>query len=229
MALSSSSRRVFRLLAVAGALGARLCRRDVRVHPGPRAGVRLLLTSRPAPAYGYGPRPYYYQEAPQAFQLGFDLEGVVPLNPPSVNGGPAAIGGGAAASKSASGEQFASRASASRRRSATAYDHLWAADNFDNSYGWSMNRVFAGARLGFGRRSCRPSTPISATAGARRDADCISTGQNGGLAFDVGGALDFRVAPHFGFGAHLEYSRRSRLSTDTPQWIALGGHANFLF
>ena len=177
-------------------------------------------------AYGYGPRPYYYQEAPYAFQLGVDVEGVVPLNPPSVNGGPAAIGGGAGF-KVRAGEELRFPGVRFTPEVGYAYDHLWAADNFDNSYDWSMNRLFAGARLGFGR-SIVPTLYAHIGYGWRQTDAAYVTGQNGGLAFDVGAALDFRLTPHFVLGAHLEYSQIA-LSTDTPQWIALGGHMNLLF
>ena len=151
MALSSSSRRIFRLLSVAGVSGAAFA--GVLFASSPAHAQGYVYYSRPAPpppAYGYGPRPYYYQEAPYAFQLGVDLEGVVPLNPPSVNGGPAAIGGGAGF-KVRAGEELRFPGVRFTPEVGYAYDHLWAADNFDNSYDWSMNRLFAGARLGFGR------------------------------------------------------------------------------
>jgi hypothetical protein len=47
--------------------------------------------------------------------------------------------------------------------------------------------------------------------------------QTGGLAFDVGCALDLRLAPRFTIGAHMEY-----VSIDAqpyvPEWLAFGAH-----
>lgn len=99
------SSRVFRVISVA-AVSAAAC------------GAVLLASSTAhaqrvyvyGPAYGppppprpyYAARPYYYQEPQNAFQLGFDVEGVLPLNPPQAPAGApggangnAAIGGGA--------------------------------------------------------------------------------------------------------------------------------------
>jgi hypothetical protein len=217
-------------LAFAGVLLApRTAQAQARVYVyGPRPAP-------PPPAYGYGygygPRPYQpyvYQEPLYMTQLGFDLEGVAPLNAPSVNGGPAEIGGGAGF-KVRLGEQIRFPGTGVRLTPeiAYAYDHLWAADGLGNSYDWSMNRLIAGARLGFGRIIV-PSVYAHIGYGWRQTDAAYVTGQDGGLAFDVGGAIDFRVVPHFGFGAHLEYAQVTT-DVDTPQWLAIGGHIDFLF
>jgi hypothetical protein len=231
MALSRSSRRALRTLTVASTAAVAFA--GVLLISKPAHAQRYYTYySRPAPpppqyGYGYGPapRPYYYAD-PYVFQLGLDLEGVAPLNPPSANG-QAAIGGGAGF-KVRAGEQL--RFPTGVRFTpevAYAYDHLWAQDNLGSSYDWSMNRVVAGARLGFGRFIV-PTVYAHIGYGWRQTDAQYVTGENGGLAFDFGAALDFHLAPHFSIGAHLEYTQVA-LSTDTPQWLAAGGHVDFLF
>jgi hypothetical protein len=237
MALSRSSRRIARVmvgvgisaLAFAGVmLAPRAAQAQERVYVyGPRPGP-------PPPAYGYsyGPRygygrPYYYQEPQQATVLGFDVEGAVPLNPPNAGTGqPAAVGGGGGF-KVRLGEQFRFPGIRLTPEVGYGYDHLWAADNLGNGYGWDMNRLFAGARLGFGRILV-PTIYAHLGYGWRQTSATYITGQDGGVAFDVGGALDLRVIPHFGIGVHLEYSQIVT-DVDTPQWLAIGAHADIIF
>jgi hypothetical protein len=52
--------------------------------------------------------------------------------------------------------------------------------------------------------------------------------QEGGLAVDVGGAIDLRVVPHLGIGAHVEYATIDA-QPYAPQWIATGLHADITF
>lgn len=228
MALSRSSRRAVRALTLAGTAAVAFA--GVMFASKPAHAQRYYYYARPAPpppsyGYGYGPRSYY-AEPPQLFQLGLDLEGVAPLNPPSV-GGQTVIGGGIGF-KVRAGEQFNFPTGVHFTPEVLyAYDHLWAQDNFDNSYDWSMNRVAAGARLGIGRIII-PTVYAHIGYGWRQTDATYVTGENGGLAFDVGAALDFKLAPRFTFGGHLEYTQVA-LSTDTPQWLAVGGHLAFLF
>lgn len=179
----------------------------------------------PPPRYAYGPpRPYY--EAPYAFQLGLEVEGVAPLNPPSGPGGQSAIGGGAGL-KIRVGEQFRLPGVLLTPEVGYAFDHVWAADDLGDGYDWDMNRLFAGVRVGFGRIIV-PTLYAHVGYGWRQTDAAYATGNNGGLAFDVGGALDFHVARHVTLGVHLEYSEIA-LSTDTPQWLGIGGHLELLF
>ncbi|HEY1696868.1 MAG TPA: hypothetical protein VGG39_32135 [Polyangiaceae bacterium] len=230
MAPERSFRRVLRGLTVAGVAavafgGVFLASRDAHAQ---RYYTYYSRPAPPPPQYGYGyggPRPYY-GEPPYLFQLGLDLEGVAPLNPPSVNG-QTAIGGGIGF-KVRAGEQMNFPGFVHFTPEVLyAYDRLWAQDNLDNSYDWSMNRVAAGARLGFGRIVI-PTIYAHLGYGWRQTNAAYVTGENGGLAFDVGAALDFKLAPRFTFGGHLEYTQVA-LSTDTPQWLAVGGHIAFLF
>jgi hypothetical protein len=243
MALSRSARRIAHALVGVGVSA--LAFAGVMLAPRTAHAQRVYVyTNRPAPPpyyggggyYGRPAQPYYYQEPPYQTQLGFDLEGVAPLNPPTAAGGPAAVGGGVGF-KVRLGEEF--RFPGFVRLTPEvgyAYDHMFAADNYGNSYAWDMNRLFLGARLGFGRILV-PSVYAHIGYGWRQtDADYV-TGGNGGVAFDFGGALDLKVVPHVTFGAHLEYAAISTNSnaalgytnTGTAEWLALGGHINFLF
>jgi len=237
MALSRSSRRFARALVGVGATA--LAFAGILLAPRTAHAQRVYVySSRPAPPppvyyggggyYGRPAQPYYYQEPLYQTQLGFDLEGVAPLNAPSYNGGPAAIGGGAGF-KVRLGEEIRFPGTGVRLTPEVgyAYDHLWAADNLGNSYDWSMNRLIAGARLGFGRILV-PSVYAHLGYGWRQTDAVYVTGQDGGLAFDVGGAIDLHVVPHVTFGVHLEYVQVST-NVDTPEWLAVGGHVNFLF
>jgi hypothetical protein len=240
MALSRSSRRIahgvvgagIAALAFAGVMLAPRTAHAQRVYVyGPRPGP-------PPPAYGYGygggyygrpAQPYYYQEPPYALQLGFDLEGALPVNPPTVPGGNQAAVGGGGGFKVRVGEQFRFPGVRFTPEVGYGFDHLWAADNAGNGFSEDMNRIFAGARLGFGRIIV-PVIYAHLGYGWRQDnaPNGIITGANGGLAFDVGGALDLRVVPHFGIGVHLEYSQITT-ENDQPQWVAIGAHADLIF
>jgi hypothetical protein len=212
------------------------------------AFVGVLLASRTASAQGYyryqyyqppPPRPYYYQpaparyyevdrEPPYAFQLGFDLEGAVPVGVNVPQGNPNDLKGGGGF-KVRLGEQFRFPGIRFTPEVGYGFDHLWANDDNANQFGWDMNRFFVGARLSFGRFVV-PVFYAHAGYGWRQVSTVESnvlTGGNGGFAYDVGGALDLRVVPHFGIGAHLEYAAID--IPFQPQWVALGAHADLVF
>jgi|HubBroStandDraft_1064217.scaffolds.fasta_scaffold09209_2 hypothetical protein len=182
----------------------------------------------PPPPPGYGGYGYYYYYEPRyALMLGGDVEGVVPIGIPRFNDGQDLTGGGGF--KLRIGEQIRLR----RWLRITpeigyGYDHLFAAnavnDVIDDS--WDMHRVFGGVRVAFGH----VVTPVvygHLGYGWRVTGD-PDVSNEGGVAFDVGGALDFRFIPHLAFGAHIEY-----VTVDAPnygpQWLALGVHAELLF
>ena len=61
------------------------------------------------------------------------------------------------------------------------------------------------------------------------DADASTrSGARAWRPFDVGGALDLRVIPHVGLGAHIEYATIDA-QPYTPEWIALGLHVDIIF
>ena len=237
MALSRSFRRMARVVAGVGIPALAFAGVMIAPRTAHAQGV-YVYSSRPPPppppayGYGYGYRaqpagPYYSQEPLYALQLGFDVEGVAPVNPPTVPGGNQAALAGGAGFKVRVGEQFRFPGIRFTPEIGYGFDHIWASDVAGNGFAWDMNRIFAGARLGFGRIIV-PVIYAHAGYGWRQTEATYVTGGNGGLAFDVGGAIDFRVIRHFGFGVHLEYSQITT-DVDQPQWVAVGGHADLIF
>jgi hypothetical protein len=228
MSLSRSSRRIVR--ALAGAAIAALAFAGVMLAPRTAHAQRYYVyAGRPAPpppAYGYGGGyGYRYSEPPYALQLGFDLEGAFPVGV-NVPGNQNDLKGGGGF-KVRVGEQMRFPGIRFTPEAGYGFDHLWANDDVGNQFGWDMNKLFVGARLAFGYVVV-PVVYAHIGYGWRQTpaADNIIT-SNGGLAYDVGGALDFHLVPHFSFGAHLEYSAID--IPFQPQWVALGAHVDFIF
>jgi hypothetical protein len=227
MSLSRSSRRIVR--ALAGAAIAALAFAGVMLAPRTAHAQRYYVyAGRPAPpppAYGYGGGyGYRYSEPPYALQLGFDLEGAFPVGV-NVPGNQNDLKGGGGF-KVRVGEQMRFPGIRFTPEAGYGFDHLWANDDVGNQFGWDMNKLFVGARLAFGYVVV-PVVYAHIGYGWRQTADNEINGGNGGLAYDVGGALDFHVVPHFSFGAHLEYSAID--IPFQPQWVALGAHVDFIF
>lgn len=176
------------------------------------AVTALLLTSGAA-------------SAQEEMALGFDLEGAIPVNAPTSPQNNEVKGGGGF--KVRLGEQFRFTGIRFTPEVLYGYDHLWANDDTGAAYGWDMNRVFAGARLSFGRILV-PVVYAHLGYGWRQTGDASITGSNGGLGFDVGGALDLHVVPHLGVGVHVDYTN-VETQVETPQWVALGLHADLVF
>ncbi len=176
----------------------------------------------PPPVYYYAPPP---REPVHALAIGLDLEGAIPINIPQVNGNDLKGGGGF---KIRVGDQFrVGRGVRLTPELGYAYDHMFANDDLGNvAYSWDMHRALAGVRLSFGRYLV-PVIYAHLGYGWRGTSD-PSVASVGGLAFDVGGALDLRVIPHVGFGAHIEYATIDA-QPYTPEWIALGLHVDIIF
>jgi hypothetical protein len=228
MALTRSSRRIFRLLSVAGTSA--LAFAGVLLASRTAHAQRYYYYSAPPPpppaygyGYGYGPRPRAYEPQYQT-QLGFDVEGAIPVGVNLPGGYNSPSGGGGF--KVRLGEQIRFPGLRFTPEVGYAFDHLWDEDDVGNQYGWDMNRFFAGARLGFGRIIV-PTVYAHIGYGWRQTSATYVTGGDGGLAYDVGGAIDIHVIPHFNFGAHVEYAAID--IPYQPQWVALGLHADFLF
>ena len=111
-----------------------------------------------------------------------------------------------------------------------AFDHV-----FPENAGQpeNMNRIFAGLRVGFGRFVV-PTLYARIGYGFRSVSDNNTLGQNAGivpssngLALDTGVAVDFRVARHLSIGPHAEFVYID--VPDSPQWLAFGGHLDFIF
>lgn len=198
------------------------------------ACLSVFSVSRSAAAqrvYVYGPPPpptpprYYYYEEPEppyALSVGADLEGAVPISAPRFLDGNNLQGGGGI--KVRVGERIRLR----RGLHVTpevgyGYDHLFATDDIGDSYSWDMHRAFAGARISFGRILV-PVLYAHLGYGWRTTGD-VTVPQASGLAFDVGGAVDLRIGPRLGIGAHIEYATIDA-QPYTPQWMAFGFHAD---
>jgi hypothetical protein len=103
------------------------------------------------------------------------------------------------------------------------YQHLFANNDIGPTFAWDTNRLVAGARLGVGELVV-PSIYGHVGYGWRMTGDS-SVQNTGGVAADGGIALDLRVIPHVGFGAHAEYSMIDARPY-VPQWLAFGLHAD---
>jgi len=203
------------------------------------AGAAILGISRPASAqqvYVYGPPPppppgpryYYYddyREGPYALVLAADFEGGIPVNTPVFGDGNTISGGGGF--KLRAGEQIRLQGGV-RLTPEVGYGfmHLFAQDDLGNAFDWDLHRVFVGARLSVGR-FVQPVVYGHIGYGWQVSADPNAPGSSG-FSYDFGGALDLRVIPHLGLGAHVEYA-----AIEAPpfsfQWIGLGVHGYVVF
>jgi hypothetical protein len=109
-----------------------------------------------------------------------------------------------------------------------AFDHLFPAGAAADQP-WNMNRVFAGARLGFGRWIV-PTLYAHAGVGFRTVGGPASyLVQNAtGVTFDAGVAVDFYLTRHFAIGPHFEFVSIDA-TNQPPQWLAYGAHADIIF
>jgi hypothetical protein len=167
--------------------------------------------------------PEYYQGR-SSLDLAFDGEGAVPLMDRRFQSGNDLSGGGGF--KLRVGDQIRFPGLRFTPEVGYGFDHLFATDNTTFSYAWDMHRVFAGARIGFGHFVV-PTFYAHVGYGWRDTADPTVAAASG-MAFDTGFALDFHVIRHFGFGAHVEYAAIDA-EPYTPQWLALGLHADVAF
>lgn len=185
----------------------------------------------PPPPPGYydpPPRRYSYYEdrgPPYALEFGVDVEGAVPLNVPQFLDRNNLEGGGGF--KLRVGEEVRLRGGMRLTPEVGyGYEHLFARDDIGDAYSWDMHRFFGGVRLAFGRFLV-PVVYAHVGYGWRSTGD-PTVPEAGGLAFDVGGALDLRVVPRFVIGAHIEYQAIDA-EPYAPEWLALGLHMNLLF
>jgi hypothetical protein len=163
-------------------------------------------------------------EARRSLDLAFDGEGAIPLMDRRFQSGNDLSGGGGF--KVRVGEQIRFPRLRFTPELGYGFDHLFAADNAGTAYAWDMHRLFAGARVGFGRLVV--PTFYGHVGYGWRDTGDPSVNQASGVALDLGFALDFHVIPHLGFGAHVEYAAIDA-QPYTPQWLALGLHADLAF
>lgn len=198
------------------------------------AAATVSRTASAQRVYVYGPAPeppppryYYYddRELPYAFVLAADLEGAIPVNSPQFGDGNNLTGGGGF--KIRGGEQIRLQGGVRfTPEVGYGFEHLFAQDDVGDQWDWDLHRVFAGARLSVGRFVV-PVVYAHLGYGWQVSGD-PNVPSNGGFSFDVGGALDLRLIPHFTVGAHIEYAEIDA-QPDAFQWIALGVHGAILF
>jgi hypothetical protein len=199
---------------------------SVSVAAAGLAGVAAFLVSSTARAdrvvvYEQSDEDY---EARHQLDIAFDGEGAVPLMDRRFQSGNDLSGGGGF--KVRVGEQIRLPRLRVTPELGYGFDHLFATDDAGTAYAWDMHRLFAGARIGFGHLVV--PTVYGHVGYGWRDTGDPSVAQASGVAFDVGFALDFHIVPHFGFGAHIEYAAIDA-EPYTPQWLALGLHADIAF
>jgi hypothetical protein len=111
-----------------------------------------------------------------------------------------------------------------------AFDHVFSASEGAPE---NMNRFFVGLRIGFGKWVI-PTLYAHIGYGFRSVSDNGTVLQNAsviqnsnGLALDTGVAVDFRISRHFYLGPHAEFVYID--VPNAPQWLAFGGHVDFVF
>ncbi len=167
---------------------------------------------------------YEEPEPPSSLNLGFDLEGAIPIVAPRFASGNDLTGGGGF--KIRVGDQLRFPGLRVIPEGGYAYNHLFAVDDIGDAYAWDMHRLFGGVRLAFGRLVV-PGFYAHVGYGWRDTGD-PTVPQAGGLTFDAALLLDIHVIPHVGFGGHLEYVTIDA-QPYTPEWVAFGMHADVAF
>jgi hypothetical protein len=163
-----------------------------------------------------------------SFDLGIDGDATALLAPSASQNNLSTLGGGI---KFRFGDHFRLRGGLMLTPEVGyAFDHVFPANSGDPE---NMNRIFAGLRVGFGRnviptlyahfgygfRSVSQDGTVADRAG-------IITGSNG-LALDTGVAIEFRLSRHLWIGPHAEFVYID--VPNSPQWLAFGGHIDFIF
>jgi hypothetical protein len=168
---------------------------------------------RPQPVYGTG------------LNIGVDLEGAADVTPPpstDVEGG-----GGV---KLRLGVEFRRPWLRIIPEAGFGYTHLFIQDPSGANVGWNMERLFVGARIGFGELIV-PVLYGHIGYGWRATEDDnggVYIPSASGLTVDGGVALDFHLVRHFGFGLHLEYTT-VQAAPAIPDWVAAGVHGDYRF
>ena len=193
------------------------------------AGLAALLVSGTARAdrvyvVEESPREPEVYEARSSLDLAFDGEGAVPLMDRRFQSGNDLTGGGGF--KIRVGDQIRFPGLRFTPEVGYGFDHLFATDNADLL-----------VRLGHAPRLCGRPHRLRALRGphvlcarrlrvARHRGSHRRRGERRRVRY--GFALDFHVVRHVGFGGHVEYAAIDA-QPYTPQWLALGLHADIAF
>jgi hypothetical protein len=171
---------------------------------------------------------YYVRPPPErglGLNLGVDLEGAADVTPPQ---GTDVEGGGGV--KLRIGAEFRRPFLRIIPEIGFAYTHLFVTDTYGDNIGWNMERLFVGARVGFGE----VVVPMIyghigyGWRGTDQNNGAYYVPAANGLAADGGVALDFHLVRHFGFGIHLEYVT-VQAAPSIPDWVAAGVHGDYRF
>jgi hypothetical protein len=173
--------------------------------------------------------------APGQFDLGLDGEGTALLAPNAASNN---LSEGGAGFKIRVGDHFNLREGI-RLTPEIGY-------SFDRLFGTgtdgapeNLNRIFAGARIGVGRFVI-PTFYAHIGVGFRSISENNTVATNAslsdtGFTVDTGVAVEFRIARHLSFGPHAEYVfvdapvTQDAVKNNGPQWLAFGGHVDFIF
>jgi len=156
--------------------------------------------------------------------IGVDGEAVVPISAPTGDRDSLNEGGGF---KVRVGYQFHIPLLRITPEVGYAFDGFYGSGGGGIPYGWDMQRVFAGGRIGLGEIIV-PSVYAHGGYGWRTTAD-PGVPEGSGLAFDAGLALDLHLITHVGIGAHAEYASIGTGGGTSPEWLAFGLHIEIDF
>jgi hypothetical protein len=196
------------------------------------SGHRPVLSAALASACACAALAFFPKEAHAAhagtFDLGIDGDANALLAPNPTNDNLSTLGTGL---KIRFGDQFRLRYGLHLTPEVGwAFDHVFARNNEGDAE--NMNRIFAGLRLGFGRWVV-PTLYAHVGVGFRSVGigPTTASASETGVAFDTGVAVDFRLARHLSIGPHAEYVFIDAPVGPSagPQWLAFGGHVDFLF
>jgi hypothetical protein len=192
------------------------------------ATSRILFVVAAWTACGLGASPAradegYYGRGHRgvALDLGADLDGAAIVAPPHPVSGATLTGGSGLTLRV--GAQIHRPFLRFVPEVSYGYQHFFATNDAGTSFDWNTHRFMVGARVGFGEIIV-PVVYAHVGYGWRDTAD-PTVPPVGGTAFDAGFALDFHLIPHLGFGPHAEYAAIDS-QPYTPQWLALGLHAD---
>ena len=154
----------------------------------------------------------------RGYVIGADLEGALPVDTHGVG-----VGGGGKLRGGAYGRVGSVHLVA---EVGYGFERLVADEGAGKTaYDLTVNRAFAGFRVGWGRVVV-PTVYLHAAYGWL-DASNPRVHVPSGVGSDIGVALDFHFIEHYGFGVHAELA--GIVPDPTPSWLAFGVHVERIF